>query len=140
MDIDPKGKPEGLEAGKTLRWYVWHNDNGWHVRTTTKTQKHNFHGKIEVIGGKFKQVSAAKLDDKKGDRKDWWTLSSNNRVLTLDFKTEGGMDGFDFEVAGKADRLDFTLLIDKDDEPKRIYIGKSGEHPEMSSFELPANP
>lgn len=137
--IDPNGRPEGLEPGKLVRWYLWHTEKGWHLRTTTKMQEHHFEGKITVKGGKVRDVHVSQ-GDKKIEKNDSWKLSNNDRVLTIDFKTKGGMDGFDFGVGGKADEIEFSLKIDGKDEPKHIFIGKGNEHPESATFTLPAKP
>ncbi len=137
---DPRGKPEGMEPGQTLRWYVWHSEDGvWHVRTTTKSMQHEFRGTIRVVGGAIKAVNPVKLEGA-GATKDWWTLSEGNKLLTLDLKTNGAMDGFDFEVGNKANDVVFTLTIDGKEKPELIYVGKKAANPSSSNFSLPAIP
>src|SRR4051812_42036755 len=98
---EPHGKPAGLEAGPPARWYVWHDKSGWHVRTTIKSKEHEFEGTVRVVGGAINHVHAAKLENK-GKAKDWWALSEGNKLVALKLKTDGGMDGFDFEVGPSA--------------------------------------
>lgn len=137
--IDPKGKPEGLEVGQTMRWYLWHNNNVWHLRTTTTSRRHHFEGKATVKGGRIRDVHVTQ-GDKMIEQGDWWKLSKNDRELTIDFKSKGEMDGFDFVVGGKADEIEFSLKIDGEEKPEKIFVGKAGEHPESATFTLPAKP
>src|SRR5262245_26372783 len=81
---DPRGKPDGVEPGQTARWYVWHDDDGWHVRTTTKAKQHQFMGMIR--GGGIETITAARLENT-GQSKDWWGMSEGNKVVTLNLKT-----------------------------------------------------
>lgn len=138
-DPEPKGKPAGMEAGQPVRWYVWHDKNGWHVRTTTKSKEHEFTGTIRVLGGAVNHVHPAKMEGK-SKQKDWWALSEGNKVVTLKLKTDGGMDGFDFEVGPSAKEIVFALKVDGKDDPKHIHIGKQGDHPDAAKFTLPAHP
>ena len=32
--ISPQGRPDSLDAGDAGAVYVWHDEDGWHVRTT----------------------------------------------------------------------------------------------------------
>jgi hypothetical protein len=132
----PRGKPDGMEPGQTARWYVWYSDSGWHVRTTTKSKEHEFGGTIRVLGGQVTSVKVDKLESKG----DWWKLSEGNKVLTLDLKTKGNMDGFDFQVGDKANQVVLTLLIDGKERSDLIYVGKHGAHPSGATLVLPAHP
>ena len=49
--LDPRGKPMGFHTGDTVRYAIWHNENGWHLRTTTAKREHVFRGHIRVEGG-----------------------------------------------------------------------------------------
>jgi hypothetical protein len=136
---DPRGKPEGMKAGDTVRWYVWHDGDGWHVRTTTKKALHEFTGTMRVINGQVTGVNLAKIENA-GATKDWWRLSEGNKVVTLDLRTDGGMDGFDFQVGDKANQIEFTLFIDGKEKKDLIFVGKNAANPSAANFVLPAHP
>lgn len=138
-DPDPQGEPTKMEGGKVQSWYVWHDKDGWHVRTTTKKMEHQFSGTVRVTGGQFKEVTASKLEQNKAV-KDWWVLEDKDRTLKFDFKTNGAMDGIDFTLGGKADDITFTLKIDGEDKTERIFIGKDSAHPKSNTFVMPAHP
>src|SRR5262245_3411918 len=136
---DPQGKPARMEKGQNARWYVWHDSDGWHLRTTTQMKAHDFSGTIQVVGGRITSVTGAKLEGR-GKFNDWWQLSENDRVLTLNLRTKHGMDGVDFRVGPRADRIVVTLRIDGRDSPDQIFIGRAGSKPGTARFILSAHP
>lgn len=137
LALNPKGKPAGMKAGQVHRYFVWHDKNGWHVRTTTAQRKHRFEGSIRVKGGKFTSVTGAKLEEK---RDDWWKLGKASKMLTFDVGTDRGLDGFDFTVNAKADEIEFKMKVDDEEHADWIYIGADDEHPEGATFSLAAHP
>jgi hypothetical protein len=134
---DPRGKPEGLKEGASRGWYVWHDDKGWHVRTTTKGHQHKFEGVIRVQEGRLKDPRPHELD---GAARDWWKLSDDKQTLKLDLLTKGGKDGFNFKPDDEVKDIKFTLKIDNEPAPGKIYIGKMGLNPGQATFTLPAHP
>src|SRR5262245_9347193 len=49
--LNPEGQPRNFKAGETHRYFVWHDREGWHLRTTTARQRHRFHGEVIAIEG-----------------------------------------------------------------------------------------
>ncbi|HMK37862.1 MAG TPA: hypothetical protein VK569_00885 [Bacteroidota bacterium] len=139
--IDPRGKPANTEAGKVEHYAVWKDEDGWHVRTTTKEYEHHFRGVIDVRGGEFEKVKGYKLEHK-GAQKDLFIEGPEHHQITFDFSTKGSIDGVDFHVKGNEPMLSFTLMIGEKDpkfEPARVFIGKAGVHPSETPFQIPAH-
>jgi hypothetical protein len=137
--LDPKGEPKGFKAGDTVRYAVWHNKGGWHVRTTTAKKLHHFTGKILVEGGTIVGLEAHDLEFK-GRFADWWRLQENRHELLIDFKTDRGIDGINFQVSNEAVRILFNLHVDGKHQKDLIHIGRAGLHPSVDPFIFPAHP
>jgi hypothetical protein len=139
--INPHGKPMDTKAGAIEHYALWQDHGGWHLRTMTKKFEHHFRGVISVRDGEFVEVKGFKLE-RKGSQRDFFVEGPEHHVIKFDFSTKGGIDGVDFRVKGKEPMLSFTLAIGEK-EPKfesgRIFIGKNGDHPTTSPFELPAH-
>src|SRR5262245_35047049 len=50
--VDSSNRPEGAINDQNARIYVWHDNEGWHVRTTAKNTR-NFTGSIRVKDAKI---------------------------------------------------------------------------------------
>src|SRR5437016_765173 len=57
LALDPKGRPRGMGPNAPSGYYIWQDERGWHLRTTTGSEKHKFSGEITSEGG---QISAVK--------------------------------------------------------------------------------
>jgi hypothetical protein len=137
--LDPRGRPKGFHAGETVRYAIWHDENGWHVRTTTAKREHVFKGHIRVEDGIFERIHSHDLE-KEGKLRDWWKVGPERHVVRFDFKTDRGVDGIDFRVSRSARRIHFELHIDGRPEPGRVFVGRFDQHPGRIPFELPAHP
>jgi len=139
--INPHGKPANTAAGKVEHYALWKDDDGWHIRTTTKEYDHHFRGVIEVKGGEFEKLKPYRLEHK-GPVKDLFIEGPEHHVINFDFSTKGSIDGLDFHVKGNEPMLSFTLMLGEKEpkfDPARIFIGKNGAHPSASPFQLPAH-
>ena len=56
------------------------------------------------------------------------------KTITFSTRTNDDIDGFDFKVKGKVNRLRFSLQIDGKSHPVDVYIGKGNEHPADNPF------
>lgn len=137
--LNPQGRPTRLQEGKANVYAVWHDGNGWHLRTTTKRKEHYFRGTIHVEGGTFTRVHSRGLE-KKGGLHDHWRIGPKRQTITFDFQTNKGIDGIDFNVSKGADRVRFHLHIDGKDLPTHTLVGASNQHPQQMPFSLPAHP
>ena len=123
------GHPKGLKSGAFEAFWVWHDTNGkrWHLRSTTHSVMHRFHGGIVPDSGQITSVKSTRLEF--GDR-----VKSSSKGIAFDFYTDGGEDGFDFETNGQCVR--FYLHIDGKTNPALINVGKDDVHPPSSNFKL----
>ena len=128
-----QGRPAGLDNGDTNGWYVWHDDQGFHVRTTTPADKdHVFIGVFET-GGQFTDVDKVRFE-----QADDLRLTDGGHKLTVKFHTHDGVDGVNFRVTG--DRLSLKLSENGDLVPRsRIFVGADGDHPEDNPFIIHRN-
>jgi hypothetical protein len=137
--LDPIGEPKGFKAGESARYAVWVGTKGnWHVRTTTAKKLHHFTGKIYVEGGVFTGVEPHDLEYK-SKFGDWWRLSEKRHEIVIDFKTDRGIDGINFQVSKEAKFVYFNLHIDGKHHKNQIFVGRAGQHPDRDPFALAAH-
>jgi hypothetical protein len=130
--IDPEGMPPD-----TTRYSVWHDDQGWHLRTTSISRQH-FRGALVVRGGAFRDVKPFRPAGPV-PQQDLFIESPDNRSINFDFATGGGIVGVDFNVDGDKSMLQFMLEIGEDQpkfDPDKIFIGHNGAHPGANPFEF----
>lgn len=129
-DRSIEGRPDMLDPGHIRGYFVWRDDDGLHLRTTTRGHDHVFSGVIRT-DGKFEDVDGRRLE-----HGDYYRLSRDRDTITFRFTTAAGLDGFDFRVDdGK--RLNFDLFMDGHRiDVDEIYIGERGWHPQHSEFTL----
>jgi hypothetical protein len=134
--VSVQGRPAGFDAGDLGRTYVWHDANGWHLRTTDAADgPHYYSGTITASpGAHFTDVAKVRLDP--GDR----LYVDDHNVLHYDFTTYEGIDGVNFRVtACDGDRSHETLgfFLQKqgtDDNPAAIDLGRADHHPTSDPF------
>jgi hypothetical protein len=134
--INVEGRPRGLDAGDRGSVYLWHNADGWHLRTTDITNDaHHYTGAIALSdGARFTSFAPVRLEH--GDRV--WVDGTN--TLHYDFTTYNGVDGINFTVSacdGARDHelMRFTMDINgHEDDPSRIALGANKQHPDSATF------
>lgn len=131
--LNPEGQPKNLKEGESHRYYVWKDDKGWHIRTTTGQNKHFFAGSITALGGKILNFSTFQLENK-----DVVKTNPTRTQLYFDFATSQRIDGFDFQ--SDASTLRFDLRLDGKRVNDTIYVGFNGENPKTMPFELSTAP
>lgn len=114
-----QGKPLSFEPGGAAGYYVWHDSDGWHLRTTTPTDRpHSFTGKI-VSSDDIRLVR--QFRDEGADR-----LSLNGNTITFSMVTYNGVDGIDFKV-GCTESVSFALKANGRAVPaSNIWLGATG--------------
>lgn len=127
-EISVFGQPKGMGAGSSRRYIIWRDNNTWHIRTTTSRKSHTFTGEIVAEGGKISEVRTVS-----NERNDWVQQSNGERV-SFDLKTQGEIDGFDFQT--NARRLTFRLSVDGESRGDLIYIGSEASNPANVPFTL----
>ena len=122
------GRPSNLHAGAPEGIWIWHDGGGWHLRTTTATQLHRFSGRVWAPKGEVGNVRATRLE--MNDR-----FRHAGNAMAFDFHTNGGEDGFDFQIA-EANCAMFYVHIDGKPRPDRIFLGARNVNPESAIFRV----
>lgn len=135
---DPRGRMEGSPTDKPARYYVWHDGEGWHLRSCSRLVN-QFQGTIRVSGGSIRKCRRIGLD-LRGKGADRWSLSKDRRELTFHLFTSTSFDGFDFSVDAPDATVEFELLINDKKMPRRIFIGRNGAHPKDVKFTFSGEP
>ena len=142
IKVNPVGEPKELGAGEGIRYFLWYDAAGWHLRTDSGGRKHDFTGLIKVAGGKVTRIANfGNLETgKKKKKMDLGILSKDKTEITFKFTTSKRHDGFDFQVDDAASAIKFQLMIDGGAKPGRVLIGASGQPAPEEVFALPARP
>ncbi len=125
---DFQGRPK-FKVGAELGAFVWHDEDGQHVRFTTK-------GKIvRKFSGKVCGEKVVKLDPFELEPADSASIGPEGHCVHFDFTTDGAVDGFDFRAEGAVLTYDFqqdgTQMA-----VGLIRIGAKNKHPNQSPFVL----
>jgi hypothetical protein len=142
IKVSPVGVPTDLAKGNTIRYFVWHDAAGWHLRTDSNDKAHDFTGVIDVVGGKFTAVTDFENleSGRKKGRSDTGILNKAKTQVTFKFTTSKRRDGFDFQVDEDAKQIRFKLMIDGKPTPKRVLLGAASSPAPADIFLLPAKP
>lgn len=136
--INVNDRPDRLDPGETGGVYMWHNEDGWHIRTTDRTDTaHHYTGTIALSsGGRFTSFNTVRLEN--GDRV--WVDGDN--VLHYDFTTYNGVDGVDFTVSdcdahGSTETLAVSMQLNGyQDDAHRIHLGDEASNPPSARFDV----
>ena len=113
-----KGQPE-FNVGESRGYFIWGDQEGWHVRWLSKGAKRSFSGNVtaDVALNKFTPISR--------DEKDY-IKQNGERTVAWDARAKEGMDGFDFRVSPSTRVLKFELYIDGKGAPTdEVKIGRN---------------
>lgn len=125
-----EGRPFALDPGGKYAYFIWHNDDGFHLRTTISLWKHHFSGMIKT-DGKFRDIDDENLEDR-----DYIHVSASKHTLEFNFFTTRGLDGIDFAVED-ANWVRFDLYMDgRPISSERIYLGRHGHNPPHNTFKI----
>jgi hypothetical protein len=110
---------------------MWHDDTGWHVRVTHKTDAlRTFTGEL-VTAGRFVGVSSVRLE-----RDDWRHVSPDHHMITFRFVNYGGIDGLNFRTRC-APSIAFTFGTDGNVLPAdKVIIGHGASNPASDPFSI----
>jgi hypothetical protein len=125
------GAPADLKPGLPDAFWIYKDDHGWHLRTTTDNTKvfHKFTGRIWVTTGTFKDVKAT--SNERGQD----ALKITDQRIDVTFDTLGVMDGVDWKLAGNQ-CIHFELFYDGKPHPNLIRLGANKVSPESHVFML----
>lgn len=140
-NANPDGRPN-FELGKTELYAIWCENGVWTLRTTSKKDAGRvvFSGNVRVTGDKLFGDFRALEKAKNAKDADWVVNHPDGKGFDFRFATFGGTDGVTFKVGPKAESLTFKLLVNGDDDPKKVLIGKKGVHPKKAEFTLGVEP
>lgn len=113
-------RAEGKPTASGLRYELWHDSGGWHLRWTGFNRVHHFSGRLWSPDGNLFITHRYKLE--RGDR-----VWKKGRKIHFAATSSVGIDGFDFRWRGR--ELLVELKIDGRYRPMKIYIGSEGYHP-----------
>lgn len=116
------GRPFGA-AG--VRYELWKDEGGWHLRWTGAGSPHRFSGKIWAPDGRVVILRRQRLE--RCDR-----VWREGRGIRFDAFASRGWDGFDFRWRGR--RLIVDLEVDGGPCRRRIFVGAEGVHPKGQPF------
>lgn len=125
-----EGRPDMFRPGETRGYFIWHNDDGLHLRMTTHGKEHVFSGVIQT-NGRFTDVEERNLENG-----DFYKVGIDKDKIIFRDTTAGGMDGINFKIKG-GNYVRFDLFMDGHKiDTREIYVGDHGWHPEHSDFTL----
>ena len=124
-----QGQPGNLRAGGDLGFYLWHDDNGHHLRTTGPGDRHEFRAEVHTAG----RLDPVTLTRVEGD--DFAVVGPLRHNMLVHFETWGGIDGVDFRIDGGQG---YSVELYMDDElidPGQIFIGANAVHPSGNPYQ-----
>lgn len=123
------GQPTMFNPGKSTGYFMWQDNEGLHLRTTSET-KHVFSGVIRT-NGRFENVFG-----KMTETDDYARVNRNRNEISFTFTTAGGEAGVDLALNGGT-YIKFDLAMDGEGaDPVSIFIGRDGWHPGDYKFTL----
>lgn len=125
---DPEGQPTQLRQGAMASYWIWHDNDGYHLRTTTAHDRRFFTGSIQFSGGAG-WVKAFQLGPNA-------ELKLTNEGVTFRIPNERALVGLDFRMDYNT-RANFTLGLGEDKGAKvidHIFIGQDNSHPVSNPF------
>jgi hypothetical protein len=123
------GAPD-LNHDSPTGYYIWHNDNGFHLRTHGPNARHDFDARL-TTDGTFEDVDVVRLESRDGVQ-----VLDGGHELTIHFNTFDATDGVNFRIDG-GERLRLALRLDGQlIGTERIFLGHFGAHPERNPFVL----
>ncbi|TME38584.1 MAG: hypothetical protein E6I75_06930 [Chloroflexi bacterium] len=126
----PVSKTEGAPDIDKTGYYLWHADDGFHLRTHGPGAEHDFDAVLRTRGT-FENVDVVKLEG--DDRVD---VADGGHKLIIHFHTFDLTDGVNFTVRG-GERLHLSLKLDDKLAPtEQIFLGAKRVHPRKNPFTI----
>ncbi|MFN0070218.1 MAG: hypothetical protein ACKVVP_01850 [Chloroflexota bacterium] len=124
-----QGTPDQLGSGAT-GYFIWHNDNGWNVRTHNDPSGVLYSGRIHT-NGIFRDVSLVRAEST-----EHISVGNGGHTLHFRFKTYDHFDGLNFRIEGGS-TLRFDLETNSHQtQLRQVFIGDTGRHPSSNPFSL----
>lgn len=153
------GRPK-FKEGKALGYFIWRDGGTWKVRWTTFGAKKHFTGRVIVEGGELTSFKRIDVDEERkvirpgraprvvrgprgrvrgvapgrapvvAERDEDHINQENEHEIRFSALTDDDIDGFDFKVGERAERIRFRLEIDERMKPEEIEIGAGNINPD----------
>ena len=122
--IAPGRPPFG--PGAPEAYWIWHNQGGWHLRTTTAGLAHRFHGAVVPLGGNIVDVRASRLE--------WQDRIPGGRAGdSVRLRDSGWRRRLDWHVTSGCNR--FEIFIDGVARPGLVHLGGPAHQPRHVPFD-----
>lgn len=153
------GRPE-FKEGKALGYFIWRDGETWKVRWTTFGASKRFTGSVIVEGGELTSFKPIDVDEERkvirpgrptrvvrgprgrvravdpgrgavvAERPEDHMRQESAHEIRFNALTDDDLDGFDFKVGPRTDRIRFRLEIDGRPRPDDTEIGSRNVHPD----------
>jgi len=119
-----------VDDSRPMGYFIWHNDDGFHLRTHGPGAEHVFDAVLHTRGT-FENVDVVKLEN--DDRVD---VLDGGHTLSIHFHTFDGIDGVNFTIRG-GEALRLNLKVDDEQiSTQSIFLGVEGRHPKHNPFSI----
>lgn len=138
--IDPHHRFSDDLTEQPARFYLWYDDEGWHLRSTTPKNVFKFTGTITVSNGTFGLLRDVGFE-RRGRYADSARVTADHTRIEFTIFTSTAFDGIEFTVNGADATVTFEdLNIRQRIYRNRIFIGNNGQYPAETTFSFPATP
>jgi len=129
---DLEGRPSTLREGAKASYWIWHDSDGYHLRTTTAHDRRVFSGRIEFSAGSgwAKAFQLGANDE----------VRLTNQGIAFRLPTQRSLKGFDFRMDYPS-QATLSLELDEDKGQKvaeQVSLGQNNVHPNTNPFTMAA--
>ena len=157
-----EGRPV-FKEGTDLGYYVWKENDTWHVRWTTWGGVRHFAGRVTSEGGDLKSLKRIDVETERriiapgrparvvrgprgrvhvaggrppvvATREEDHIEKNGDRTIQFASRTEGDLDGFDFKVDKNVNQLRFVLEVEGQSRTDNVEVGRENRHPDGNPF------
>jgi hypothetical protein len=125
-----EGQPSALREGALASYWIWHDIDGYHLRTTTAHDRRVFSGRIEFSGGSG-WAKAYQLGPKD-------EVQLTNQGITFRLSNQRELKGFDIRMEYPTQAA-LSLELDNDKGQKvaeSVFLGRNNAHPQTNPFKI----
>ncbi len=127
---DLEGQPTQLRQGVLESYWVWHDGDGYHVRTTTAHDRHVFSGYVETArGGVWVKSYQLRPDD---------VVRLTGNRIEFRLNTQRNLSGFDLRLDWSSEAT-LHLELDGSGGQKildKVFVGSENSHPTSNPISL----